>query len=93
MKRTYPGVTSEPLRNRDEFIEGIFLVRVDRVYFRWHPQRPFYLIRFAILEPESKARRILQRAYLLHPTRDVEVRLVSSRLPLRHRSARKGRDR
>ena len=53
MKRHIPGLR-RTVSSRDEFIEGIFLVCVDRVYFCWHPQRPFYLIRFAIVEPESK---------------------------------------
>ena len=53
MRRHIPGLR-QTIGNRDEFIEGIFLVRVDRVYYRWHLQRPFYLIRFAIVEPESK---------------------------------------
>jgi hypothetical protein len=31
-------------------LEGIFLVRVDRAYYRWHLKRPFFVIRFAIFE-------------------------------------------
>jgi hypothetical protein len=26
---------------------------VDRAFYRWHPTRPFYLLRFAILEPKQ----------------------------------------
>ena len=52
MKRQIPGLHSEG-RNGDEILEGIFLARVDRAFYRWHPQRPFYALRFAILEPKQ----------------------------------------
>jgi hypothetical protein len=32
--------------------DGLFLVRVDRVQYRWHKQKPYYEIRFAVLEPK-----------------------------------------
>ena len=31
--------------------DGTFLVRVDRARYRWHKQKPYYEIRFAILKP------------------------------------------
>ena len=34
-------------------LEGAFLVRVDRAFYRWHPTRPFYLVRFFVLEPKE----------------------------------------
>ena len=34
-------------------LDGIFLVRVERATYRWHPQKPFLAIRFSILEPAS----------------------------------------
>ena len=52
MKRQIPGLYCEPQR-RDDSLEGAFLARVDRVFFRWHPQRPFYVLRFAVLEPQE----------------------------------------
>ena len=30
--------------------DGIFLVRVDRAQYRWHKQKPYYEIRFAVLK-------------------------------------------
>jgi hypothetical protein len=51
MKRQIPGLhsgqqaTARPL-------EGLFLVRVDTAAYRWHPQKPFLILRFVILEPE-----------------------------------------
>ena len=44
MKRQIPGLHREG-RNGDDILEGVFLVRVDRAFYRWHPQRPFYVLR------------------------------------------------
>jgi hypothetical protein len=52
VKRHIPGLHRES-RNGPDQPEGIFLVRVDRVFYRWHPTRPFYLVRFSILEPNE----------------------------------------
>jgi hypothetical protein len=52
VKRQIPGLHAQQLKG-DDTLEGAFLVRVDRVFFRWHPQRPFYILRFVILEPHE----------------------------------------
>ena len=52
MKRHIPGLHREG-RNGDDILEGIFLVRVERAFYRWHPQRPFFVLRFQILEPKE----------------------------------------
>ena len=63
MKRHIPGLHTES-KNADDFLEGMFLVCVDHVNYRWHPQRPCYLIRFAVLEPEDlRSRSISGRLY------------------------------
>ena len=63
MKRRFPGLHTEPNRV-DDSLEGIFLVRVDRAYYRWHSQKPFFILRFAILEPKELAsHRISGRLY------------------------------
>ena len=54
MKRHFPGLHTEPNHVHDS-LEGIFLVRVDRAYYRWHPQKPFFLLSFTILEPKELA--------------------------------------
>jgi hypothetical protein len=46
MKRQIPGLQRES-SNGDEILEGIFLVRVDRAFYRWHPQRPFFVLRLS----------------------------------------------
>jgi len=35
--------------------DGVFLVRVDRAQYRWHAQKPFYLLRLTVLEPREQA--------------------------------------
>jgi len=52
MKRLFPGLHGGG-QNGNEVLEGVFLVRVDRAFYRWHPQRPFYSLRFAVLEPKE----------------------------------------
>jgi len=63
MKRHIPGLHSE-VKNADDLLEGLFLMRVDRANYRWHPQKPFFSIRFAVLEPkECQSRSISGRIY------------------------------
>ncbi len=52
MKRHIPGLHTGAT-NPDDYLEGLFLVCVDHVNYRWHPQKPCFLIRFGILEPEE----------------------------------------
>jgi hypothetical protein len=40
-------------RGVENKLEGLFLVRVDRASYRWHPQKPFVEIRFVVLEPKA----------------------------------------
>src|ERR1700737_4431762 len=63
MKRHIPGLHRER-QNSEDILEGVFLVRVDRAFYRWHPQRPFYVLRFAVLEPrEHQDRSLTGRLY------------------------------
>jgi hypothetical protein len=63
MKRHIPGLHCES-RSSEEILEGVFLVRVDRAFYRWHPQRPFYFLRLAVLEPrEHQGRSLTGRLY------------------------------
>ena len=63
MKRQIPGLHAGP-RLDDEKLEGAFLARVDHVFYRWHPERPFYVLRFVILEPnEFRDRSFTGRLY------------------------------
>jgi hypothetical protein len=63
MKRHIPGLHADGQGGND-VLEGIFLVRVDRAFYRWHPQRPFYVLRFTVLEPqEHQNRSVTGRLY------------------------------
>jgi hypothetical protein len=52
VKRHIPGLHREA-RNGPDPLEGVFLVRVDRAFYRWHPTRPFYLVHLSILDPKE----------------------------------------
>ena len=54
MKRHIPGLNQEA-QNGNDIAEGIFLVRVERASYRYHPQKPFFTVCFTILEPEDVA--------------------------------------
>jgi hypothetical protein len=54
MKRQIPGLHSGQQATA-RHLEGLFLVRVDTASYRWHPQKPFLVLRFVILEPEPFA--------------------------------------
>ncbi len=77
MKRHIPGLHQEA-RNGDDIPEGIFLVEIERVFYRYHPQKPFFALRLAIVEPEELAGRTLSG----RPQGPVEAELVPTRLRL-----------
>ncbi len=56
MKRRIPGLHQQA-QNGDDILEGIFLVRVERASYRYHPQKPFFVLSFTILQPEEHAGR------------------------------------
>jgi len=53
MKRQVPGLAHLSRDSRPEIPDGVFLVRVDCAQFRWHPEKPFYVLRLSILEPRE----------------------------------------
>ncbi len=52
MRREIPGL-HQKAQYKDEIPEGLFLVRVERCFYRYHPQKPFFAVRFAIIQPEE----------------------------------------
>jgi hypothetical protein len=63
MNRHVPGLHGAA-HNGDSDLEGLFLVRVDRAFYRWHPQKPFFALRLSVLEPtEYSGRTISGRLY------------------------------
>ena len=55
MKRHIQGLREADRSAAGEIPDGLFLVRVDQAQYRWHAQKPYYLLRFSILEPNQMA--------------------------------------
>lgn len=63
MRRQIPGLHRE-FKHGEDILQGLFLVRVDRANYNWHRERPFFSIRFAVLEPKQfSSRSITGRIY------------------------------
>ena len=50
MRRHISGLHSQQ-PSIESKLEGLFLVRIDKASYRWHPQKPFLALRFVVLEP------------------------------------------
>jgi len=57
MKRRFQGLASTAQAST-EVPDGVFLVRIDQVRYSRERQKPFYTIRFSVIEPEPLAGRI-----------------------------------
>ena len=55
MKRYFESLRPSELSAVNSVPDGLLLVRVDRAHYRWHSQKPYYIVRFAVLEPEHLA--------------------------------------
>jgi hypothetical protein len=55
LRRRIQGLHDADPSATAEIPDGLFLVRVDRAQYRWHGQKPYYLLRFTILEPRPWA--------------------------------------
>ena len=53
MKRQIRGLSASTPAN--DISEGLYLVRVQRVRYRWHKLKPFYELSFYVLQPEALA--------------------------------------
>ncbi len=53
-RRRIPGLSQAALP-MDEVPDGLYLVRVERVQYRWDKQKPYYGLRFAVCEPRQFA--------------------------------------
>jgi hypothetical protein len=58
MKRQFPGLQSES-PNGEGPLEGIFLVRVDRACYVGHSQKPFFALRFKVIEHKEHLDRLI----------------------------------
>ena len=55
MKRQLPGLSETVLQEQPVLPDGIFLVRLESAQYRWHAQKPFYVLRLSVLEPKPIA--------------------------------------
>jgi hypothetical protein len=55
MRRRIQGLHEADRSAADEVPDGLYLVRVTRAQYRWHAQKPFYIVRFAVIEPKESA--------------------------------------
>ena len=51
MKRRFPGLSQAALPLA-EVPDGLYLVRVERVQYRWDKQKPYYKVQFGVVEPK-----------------------------------------
>jgi len=55
VRRRIAGLHDADQSRAGEIPDGLFLVRVERAQHRWHAHKPYYVLRFAVLEPEQLA--------------------------------------
>ena len=53
MTRRFPGLHQASVPA--EVPDGLYLVRIERVQYRWHAPKPYYSVGFAVLEPKPWA--------------------------------------
>ena len=58
MKRLIQGLR-ETTNSEDDVPDGVYLVRIDRAQYRWHQQKPYYLLRLSVLEPRVMTGRVI----------------------------------
>ena len=58
MKRRFPGLHRTV--ESDSVADGVYLVGVEQVQYRWNGHKPFYEVRFQLLEPKLFAERSIQ---------------------------------
>jgi len=59
VKRRIQGLSETAQPCPDTVPDGVFLVRVDRAQYRWHPAKPFYGLRLSVLEPHTFAGKVI----------------------------------
>jgi hypothetical protein len=55
VKRYISGLNQANASSAEGVPDGLFLLRVERAQYHWHPQKPYYLLRFAVFEPKVLA--------------------------------------
>jgi hypothetical protein len=57
MRRHIQGLHQADQSAADEVPDGLFLVLVEAARYVWHAHKPYYLLRFSVLEPKEFAGR------------------------------------
>ena len=57
MKRHIQGLHEES--SGSEVPDGIFLVQVERASYQYHPHKPYFALRFSVLEPQPLAQKTI----------------------------------
>jgi hypothetical protein len=55
VKRRIQGLHEADRSAAKELPDALYLVRVTRAQYRWHAQKPFYVVCFAVIEPKEMA--------------------------------------
>ncbi len=58
MKRHIQGLHEADQSASVQVPDGMFLVRVEHVHHRWDARKPYYILRFTLLQPKEVAGRI-----------------------------------
>lgn len=53
MKRYIVGLNGATAQPEEHLPDGAFLARVQRLQYRWHKQKAYYVVLFSVIEPES----------------------------------------
>jgi hypothetical protein len=53
MRRRIQGLSDADQSDAPQVRDGLLLVRVERAHHRWDARKPFYVLRFSILEPKE----------------------------------------
>jgi len=53
VRRRIQGLHEADLSAASQLRDGLLLVRVERAQHRWDSRKPFYLLRFSVLEPKQ----------------------------------------
>jgi hypothetical protein len=67
MKRQINGLHAADRGAADQVPDGVFLVRVQKAYFRRQAQKPYYTLTLAILEPSRFAGHVISSRLYCNP--------------------------
>ena len=64
MKRRFPGLHRTV--ESDSVSDGIYLVRVEQVRYRWNAHKPFYEVHLLVIEPQLFAGHSFASGFIAH---------------------------